>query len=56
MEEEFFIGYLLLSLFDSISGEEVLDVQIFNELYLNNVGIECWFFFNLKVVNYFFIF
>lgn len=37
MEEEFFMGQLLLSLFDSISEEEVLDIELFNEFYLDNI-------------------
>lgn len=54
MEEEFLIGHLSSSSSDSTSGEEALDALIFNEFYLNNVGIKRWVFFNLKAANDFF--
>lgn len=37
MEEEFLIGQLSSSSSDSTSEEEVLDAEIFNEFYLDNI-------------------
>lgn len=42
MEEEFLIGQLSSSSSDSTSEEEVLDAEIFNEFYLDNIEHLVW--------------
>lgn len=37
MEEEFLLGHLSSSSSDSTSEEEVLDTELFNEFYLDNI-------------------